>query len=149
MISIRPIAFADLTRVLEMIQGLSAYHKEVAEITFDDLQRDAMGTHPWVQVLVAEQAGELIGYTALIPKVRFHDGQRGMEVHHLYVDPKLRGKGIGQRLLDASASEAKSQHCTTLFIGTAPDNTEAQRIYETYGFERVEGSYPKFKLALT
>jgi len=149
MISIRPIAFADLSGVLEMIQALSAFHDGVAEVTFDQLQRDAMGAHPWVQILAADDGTQLVGYAALLPKAKLQHGQRGIDVHHLFVAKGKRSMGIGQLLLNTSKAEALAKDCNTLFIGTDPDNTKAQRIYQEYGFTPMKGDPSQFSLSLT
>lgn len=148
MIKTRPIARADLAVVLTMIQELSAHHDDVAQVTFEQLERDTMGSQPWVRVIVATENDALVGYAALVPRAKFHSGQRAMDVHHLFVLDDWRSKGVGQVLLDACQDLARDLGCSALTIGTDPDNTHAQAVYERYGFERIEVSNPHFRLEL-
>lgn len=148
MITIRKIRRADLSRVLEMVQALSAYHDDEALLTFDVLERDTMGAHPWVRVLVAQEADALVGYAAMVPRARFHDGIRALDVHHLFVDENHRSNGIGRMLLDACGEAGRALGCANLTIGTAAENRRAQEIYKAYGFEVRESVGPQFKLML-
>ncbi len=149
MIKIRKVGRADLKTVLEMVHALSAYHDDTALLTFDQLERDTMGAHPWIRLLVAEAEDKLVGYASMIPRTKFADGIRAMDVHHLFVVKDWRGRGVGQRLLKACADHAKGLNCTNLIIGTAPDNTHAQNVYRAFGFERMHDGGPRFKLMLT
>ena len=146
---IRSVQSADLPMLHEMITALSAHHGDVAEVTLADLERDVLGDAPWVKVLIAEGADGLLGYAGLLPHGSLHRGNRAMDLHHLFVVQEARGSGVGQALIGASAGLAKSLHCAVLWVGTDADNTHAQSVYETYGFERVEYVAPKFKLLLT
>ena len=146
---IRPVVDDDLEALREMIFALSAFHGDVAEVTIADLQRDVLGDNPWVQVLMAQCDDGLIGYAGLLPHGSLHRGKRAMDLHHLFVVKRARGTGVGQALINASAKLAKSLQCATLWVGTDPNNTHAQMVYEAYGFERVDYAAPKFKLALT
>jgi len=60
---------------------------------------------------------------------------------HLHIDllPRLQGKGVGRRLMDAFlASVGGRAH-----LGCQAPNTRAQRFYEIYGFRRLDGVGPK------
>jgi len=143
---VRKIKRADLAQVHQMIKALSAHHGDEAQITFDQLERDTMGAHPWVRVLVAEVEGALIGYAGMIPQSKLHYGLRAMDVHHLFVREAWRSKGAGQALLKACEAEAAALGCANLTIGTAPDNVKAQEVYKAYGFEEMQPGGPQFKL---
>jgi ribosomal protein S18 acetylase RimI-like enzyme len=145
---IRDLEERDLAALHPMVVALSAHHADVAQATPDTLARDALGPTPWVKVIVAEDAGNLVGYAGLIRLCRFQDSARLMDLHHLFVQVGQRGRGIGWALLDASCDEARKAGCVTLFVGTAPDNTYAQKIYETYGFARFDSPNTRFRLAL-
>ena len=76
-LTIRPFRAPDLPAVLEMIKALAAHHGDAATVTPDRLARDALGEAPWLRLLVAEQAGRLIGYAALCPLAQLQFGVRG------------------------------------------------------------------------
>lgn len=148
MIKTRKVKRADLKAVLEMVRALAAFHDDEAALTFDQLERDTMGAHPWVPLIVAEADGALIGYAGMIPLTKFADGVRAMDVHHLFVQPDWRRRGIGRKLLLGCAEHAKDAGCSNLTIGTSPDNTVAQEAYISMGFEKMRAGGPRFKLSL-
>ena len=76
------------------------------------------------QVIVAEIAGEIAGFAAVV----------GGELDGLFVEPDLWGQGIGGTLVDAAVHEARRRGLA--LIVTA--NPRARRFYESCGFI-VEG----------
>jgi ribosomal protein S18 acetylase RimI-like enzyme len=58
-----------------------------------------------------------------------------MYLQYLYVDPDVRGSGIGRRLIEASTSLARALDCDVMVVGTEPDNHAAQAVYAACGFE--------------
>ena len=70
------------------------------------------------------QIGAIAGYT-----------WAGMaEIKQLWVDEPHRGKGLGQKLLDAAVTEAIIRGCQVVWV--ASYDFQAPRFYEKFGFER-------------
>ena len=97
---------------------------------------------------LAEGAAGLIGYAALIPTARLHFGKIGLEMHHLFVKPRVRGTGVGRALIAACRAEGLRRGCHYISVGTAPDNHEAGAFYERRGFERRMMHAPRFRIGL-
>lgn len=57
----------------------------------------------------------------------------------LYVVPRLRGRGLGARLLRAVIDEARARGATYLDLNTSEDDTAARALYERFGFDCHEG----------
>jgi GNAT superfamily N-acetyltransferase len=76
------------------------------------------------QVIVAEMAGEIAGFAAVV----------GGELDGLFVEPDLWGGGIGRVLVDAATYEARRRGLALKVIA----NPRARRFYEQCGFS-VEG----------
>jgi len=76
------------------------------------------------QVIVAEIAGEIAGFAAVV----------GGELDGLFVEPDLWGHGIGGTLVDAATQEARRRGLALKVIA----NPRARRFYESCGFS-VEG----------
>ncbi len=146
---IRPLVEADVPAVHVMILALGAYHQDFdAKVTVTSLKRDALGDHPWVRILVAEDEAGLMGYVALLPLAKVADGLRGIDINHMYVAAAVRGRGIGRALIEASADVAHALGCSYMFIGTAPQNTAAQAAYLACGFSRWADAGPRFRRAI-
>lgn len=146
---IRPVIRADLAKLCEMVHALAAYHGDSAQASVASLQRDLFGTAPWLHALVFEDRRGLQGYAALTQLSRLQYGQRGMDLHHLYVCPDARGDGIGKALLAASLDFARSKKASYLTVSALPGNDIAQAFYLAQGFHPapVSGLRYAFNLA--
>lgn len=141
MTSIRPIIETDIPDVVRMVHALAAHHGDTGYLTEADLRRDALGPHPWLHMLVAQGKG----YCALYRQGQVQFGVRGLEVHHLYVEPVARGSGLGRALMDAARIHAQSLGCRYLTVGTHVDNIAAQAMYHAIGFDRMDAAGPRFR----
>ena len=56
------------------------------------------------------------------------------ELRRMYVDPRLRGQGLAQRLLDIALAWASARGARALYLETNERWTAAHRIYERNGF---------------
>lgn len=132
-----------------MVQSLAAHHGDEAKLTSDDLARDAFSDNPWISILVAEADGALAGYAVLCGLIQFQFGERGMDMHHLFLETRFRGLGIGRGIVDVCKIKAASLSCRYLAVGTHPDNTDAQAFYTSLGFQRRDSHPPRFSLRLS
>lgn len=64
--------------------------------------------------------------------VKSTDGWIGL----LFLDPKYRGKGIGQLLLNKMKSYFQMNNCNTMRLKVASDNKLAIGVYAHYGFKQ-------------
>ncbi len=78
-------------------------------------------------ILVAEQNGGLVGY------VEFDDG----ELHRLYVETALQGRGIGRALLDAALAHPRLACAERVLLQVWDENARAVRLYESVDFRRT------------
>lgn len=147
-VNVRPAGWRDLQAVSRMIAALAANHGDAVAVDSDLLRRDALGAGRWIELFVAEAAGMPIGYAMVHRWYRGAAGQRGLELHHLYVDADHRGAGVGRRLIAAVLAHARMQRCAFVSIGTAPGNQAAQEIYRHLGFEPSPPPGPRFRMAL-
>lgn len=61
----------------------------------------------------------------------------GMYLQNLSVDSKVRGRGIGTKLLNYSMDFAKVEGYKSIWLDVSLDNPRAQKLYEKYGFKKV------------
>jgi GNAT superfamily N-acetyltransferase len=59
-------------------------------------------------------------------------------LEELYVQPELRGRGIGGRLIDAVLAHAVEQGAGTLEINVDESDTDARRFYLAHGFRDTD-----------
>ena len=89
-------------------------------------------------VLVAEQDGVTVGYTALGSPTPLECNRHVLHVQGLAVDPAARRQGVGRRLVDAAAEEAARRGARKLGLRVLGGNASARALYASAGFV-VEG----------
>jgi ribosomal protein S18 acetylase RimI-like enzyme len=60
-------------------------------------------------------------------------------LEELYVVPDLRGRGLGQALMEAAIETARAKGAGYMDLGTAETDTAARALYEKLGFSNREG----------
>jgi ribosomal protein S18 acetylase RimI-like enzyme len=60
-------------------------------------------------------------------------------LQELYVAPRLRGRGIGRALLEATIAAAREAGASSLDLNTGETDTAARGLYESSGFTNREG----------
>ncbi|MEL7100121.1 MAG: GNAT family N-acetyltransferase [Pseudomonadota bacterium] len=143
---IRHIRVGEAEAVARMSHALAAHHGDEAALEAGRLAE--LVASGWLQVLVAERSGILVGYASLVRTVKTHMGDCGLHLDNLYVRSRSRGQGIGTALLTAARKEAKRQGCAQLSIGTAPGNDAAARLYLAAGFAERPHKGRAFAVAL-
>jgi GNAT superfamily N-acetyltransferase len=131
---IRPVVRDDLDQLLVLVEALSRHHGDVPRASLANLEADTLGTAPWVHVLVAEIEGKLAGYVAVLPLSRFQYGQRGIDLHHVFVEEAHRGRGVGGALVAAALALGASLGATYATVTATPGNRAAQEFYASLGF---------------
>jgi RimJ/RimL family protein N-acetyltransferase len=84
-----------------------------------------------------DETGAVLGTTGLYQYKR--DAQEAVWVGLFCVDPKARGKGIGQKLIEHTICLAVQAEvrCVRLYTSTDPNEEAAQRLYEKNGFKEI------------
>jgi GNAT superfamily N-acetyltransferase len=59
------------------------------------------------------------------------------EIKRMYVDPSVRGRGIGRALVEALECEARLVGLTTIVLETGTRLASAIKLYETMGYARI------------
>ena len=133
---IRAVTPADIPDVVAMSDALGAFHDEDTHADPDALMRDLFGHPTWLWGLIARAGPDAIGYALMLPTAQAQHARRGLDLHHIYVAPAWRGRGVGRGLIAAVEAKARRLDCTYVTIGTDPGNTGAQAAYQAMGFSR-------------
>ena len=93
-------------------------------------------------ILVAkEKEGLPVGFVQLYPAFSSVRIAPIFILNDLYVDQDRRGRGIGERLMEAARSHAVQSGCIALELATEKINERAQRLYEKLGYARDDTFY--------
>ncbi|WP_066048929.1 GNAT family N-acetyltransferase [Robertmurraya korlensis] len=99
-------------------------------------------SQPGVELLVAEIAGKIVGSVALFPaKMDAYEGMVGEmdhpEIRVLAVEEEYRGRGIAFALIKECIQRAKAKGYQAVGLHTGEFMTNAIKLYENIGFERL------------
>lgn len=86
-------------------------------------------------ILVAEEAGELLGFTQLYPLFSSTACRRLWLLNDLYTTESARRKGVARTLMEAARGHAVETGASGIELSTAHTNLPAQRLYESLGYE--------------
>ncbi len=140
-ISLRQAERGDVERLHEALCALSNDLGDAHGAGADDLVRAAFGPAPVFRAQLAEVGpGPLWGVAVYSPVFSTTRAAAGAYVSDLWVSPRARGAGLGQRLLAAVARDA-ARHWRAGFIKLTvyDDNPDAQRFYARLGFVPARG----------
>lgn len=98
---------------------------------------DAIAADPFNTQYVWEENGELLGCLQLtvIPGI----GQKGLwraQIEGVRVKGIRRGGGVGHKMMQAVMAIARERGCGVMQLTTNKVRKDAQRFYETLGFEK-------------
>lgn len=88
------------------------------------------------KVIVAEQEGEIVGWSALNP-YNNRPAYEGVADLSVYISKKHRGKGIGGLLLNAIEKLAEENNFHKIVLFTFPFNKMGQGLYKKRGYREV------------
>jgi len=136
-IEIRAARPDDAPLILHFIQAIAAYESLTAEVRNDEasIRRHlfARGGSPAAECLLAFLAGGPAGYAVYFHNYSTFTGRRGLYLEDLYVEPALRGHGVGRALLQRIAAIAVARGCARMEWTVLDWNETAIRFYESLG----------------
>jgi GNAT superfamily N-acetyltransferase len=138
--TIRPAAAADAPLILAFIRALAAYERapDAVSATEEGLLRDGFGPHPFYECLIAEWDGRPAGFALYFFNYSTWMGRPGIYLEDLFVEPELRGRGIGKALLQRVAAAAVEKGCQRLQWEVLDWNTPAIDFYSAMGAEFLD-----------
>jgi len=134
-LNIRVAIPTDVPAILSFIRDLAAYEKLAHEVVADEPQLAAtlFGARPAAEVLIAELAGEPVGFALFFTSYSTFLAKPGMYLEDLFVRPVARGKGVGSSLLAALARIAVDRNYGRFEWSVLDWNEPAIRLYQSIG----------------
>lgn len=129
-ITIRPITLNDKARWLELFKEYVIFYKskvsdEQFELTWQRIHSDFN-----MYGLIAEKEGQIVGLTHYIFRPSTWEIKDFCYLEDLFVDPKVRGTGVGRALISELEKIATAKGSKRLYWTTAPDNEVARKLYD-------------------
>jgi len=125
---------ADIKGLWEELNALHGrlsqnFKKHFDSFTFKDRVKQ-LAEKSNLSLFVANDKGTYVGYCIVTS-----DKGKG-EIDSIYIQPKYRGKGIGNQLMIKAIDWLKKQNCRDINIYVAEGNDSVLGFYEKYGFKK-------------
>jgi GNAT superfamily N-acetyltransferase len=132
---IRPATPGDIPAIIQLIRALSDYEKLSDQVVLDEarLREHLFGPRPYAEVLLAEEAGRVVGYALFFHTYSTFLARPSLYLEDLFVLPEHRGRGHGKALLARLARLAVERDCGRFEWMVLDWNTPAIQFYESLG----------------
>ena len=141
-LEIRAALAADKQRWFILWQGYLDFYKtelstEQSELTWQRILDPEFN----MKCAVAIDDGLIVGFTTFsLQNSTWSEGGH-CYLEDLFVDPAVRGKGVGRALIEYVKSYAIKNNCSRLYWNTDEDNATARKLYDTYTLESGKRQY--------
>ncbi len=139
-IEVAPVADAEFEQLLPLIAAYQRFYEveEIDEQRNRDFFRRFLAPSEDGMLIGAREGDRFLGYACLYWHFSSTLARETVLMNDLYVEPDIRGKGVGRALIEAAREVARERGAAHLEWATAPDNHTAQRLYDSTGAERSE-----------
>jgi GNAT superfamily N-acetyltransferase len=133
-IIIRESVREDVPAMFELIKELALFEKSPEQVTntIDQMYEDGFGENPIFGTIIAEVDGKVVGMSLYYFRYSTWKGKR-LYLEDLIVSETMRGKGLGEKLLEATIEKARETSCTGLMWQVLDWNTAAINFYKKFG----------------
>lgn len=85
-----------------------------------------------MMALAVTDAGEAVGFLSF--SMSGKNATRWLWIHNFFVDPAMRGKGVGNMLMRTVKDYGKSKGCSFMQLTVLDNNSPAIAMYQKFGF---------------
>lgn len=139
MICLRDIPFSEVSIIKGLWEKNREYHENISE-HFGDLYKDLVFEERMnhfssfdeehIKITIAEDSDKkTLGYS-----ISAFEGKEGY-IHSLHVAEKIRGSGIGKKLMNNHIGWLQKNGCKSISITVAVENVNTIEFYKNLGFK--------------
>ncbi|RPH50464.1 MAG: GNAT family N-acetyltransferase [Desulfobacteraceae bacterium] len=134
---IREAAEIDLPAVLVLYAQLGQDDGSVLSLEEAGRILDRMNNYPDYRLYVAVIKRRVVGtFAMLIMDNMAHKGARSAIIEDVVVDERLRGQGLGKKMILFAYGLCHEKGCYKMALTSNKNRKEAHRFYESLGFEQ-------------
>lgn len=136
-IKLRKAERGDTATVHRLLVQLAAATGKADEVTSrpEDIERFGFDREPGFECLLAFAGDEAVGLAIYFYEFSTWRGTPGVYVQDLYVSSRLRGVGLGRRLIDAVREQAARWGSRYVKLAVHGENPNAVAFYRRIGFQ--------------
>lgn len=143
-INIRKMEIKDTDEVVNLISSLAPYVDSKKENSIYEknerkyfIENKVFVEKPEIQVIVADVSGIIYGYLAFYKNYSLISSTVVIFIENLYVDPKMRGLGIGKMLTEKIIEISFKYDSSRIELNADESNIMAERFYQRNGFKKT------------
>lgn len=129
----------DIPVILSFIKELAEYEKLSNKVSATEkILRENLFEKKYAEVIIADYMGKPAGQALFFHNFSTFLGKPGIYLEDLYVQPALRGKGIGKALLNYLKNLAKERNCGRIEWAVLYWNTPSIEFYKKIGAQLMD-----------
>lgn len=138
-LSLRLATANDVPQILSFIRQLAEYEKLLDMVVADEAKLSAtlFGDKTYAEVVIADYQGKPAGFALFFHNYSTFLAKPGIYLEDLFVDPALRGLGIGKALITYLATLAVERDCGRLEWSVLDWNQPAIEFYQSLGAQML------------
>ena len=139
-LTLRFAQVTDVPLILSFIKKLAEYEKLSHEVVTDEatLRQSLFGERRVAEVIIGDYNDEPVAFALFFHNFSTFLGRPGIYLEDLYVDPAMRGQGIGQMMLTYLAKLAVERGCGRLEWWVLDWNEPAINFYKKLGAQPMD-----------
>lgn len=140
-VKLRSATERDVPAIIALVRELAEYERDPdAAVATPALMRDALfGDRAVAHALIADADGDAVGLALYFFNFSTWTGRPGLYLEDLYVQPSMRGRGIGRELFSHLARIAMERGCGRLELSVLNWNIDAIGFYQKLGGVAMDG----------
>jgi len=120
--------------ILKFIRDLATYENELEQVTAtEEILNHSIFECNGAEVIIGEYNDKPIGFALFHQSFSTFLGKPGINLVDLYIEPDMRGKGFGKKILSYLAKLTEERNCGRLEWWCHDWNAPAIRLYKKWG----------------
>lgn len=140
-VALRTATEGDIPAIIQLVRELALYERDPdAAVATPELMREALfGDRAVAYAVMADVGGVSVGFALYFFNFSTWTGRPGLYLEDLYVQPAVRGRGIGRALFSYLARVAIERGCGRFELSVLDWNVDAIGFYEKLGGVAMDG----------
>lgn len=136
--SIRKANLQDLAQLSQLFDEYRTfYHKSSDRSAAQQFLSERLENND-SEIFVAEEGGQLVGFTQLYPLFSSTRMKRYWLLNDLYVNPNFRGKGFSKALIERAKQLCRESDSCGMYLETGKDNQIGNQLYPSADFKKYD-----------
>ena len=134
----RKATIDDLSRLAQLFDEYRMFYHKTSDFSAAQQFLSESLENNDSEIFVAEEGGQLVGFTQLYPLFSSTRMKRYWLLNDLYVNPNFRGKGFSKALIERAKQLCRESDSCGMYLETGKDNQIGNQLYPGAGFKKYD-----------